>query len=120
MRDENMKTAVLWLSLIVGVCNLGAIVWKGGELSHAVKMDSARIERLEQQGSWRLTAFVDVQTEVHKNVELRLAKLEAACLDIQQIHEAVISIQKDMDYLTSRRGTQPTAQVEKQPMGAAW
>lgn len=119
MRDEGVKTIAIWLSLVVGIANLSVIVWKGGELAHMVRADSARIERLEQQGSGRLAAFVEVQTEVHKNMELRIAKLESACVAVQQIREAVIAIQKDMDYLTARRGVQPTAQASK-PVGGAW
>ena len=121
MRDEGVKAVVLWLSFVVGLCNIGVVVWKGGELSQIVRTSEARIAALESNGSNQFRAQVAVDAEIRRGVEMRLAKLEAACESITQIRESIASIKKDMDYLTARRNAaQATSASIDKPQGAAW
>ena len=121
MRDEGVKAVVLWLSFVVGLCNIGVVVWKGGELSQIVRTSEARIAALESNGSSQFRAQVAVDAEIRRGVEMRLAKLESACESITQIRESIASIKKDMDYLTARRNAaQATSASVDKPQGAAW
>ena len=128
MRDEGVKAVVLWLSFVVGLCNISVVVWKGGELSQivrnseaSVRANEARITALESNGSSQFRAQVAVDNEIRKGVELRLQKLESACESIAQIRESIVSIKKDMDYLTARRiPNQTTSTISEKPQGSAW
>lgn len=101
----NLLTKVaVWAGLLVSLSTLGMFLWRGGALANTLERtvsDQAllvsKVQALENSATTGAKEYMAADNARQRETDSRLARLEAAVLDLAQIKADVAVMKRQMD-----------------------